>query len=390
MSRIHATFSEGFGWRDTSGLTCSSPQTQGKSLNLRAEDSLSYSVGNAIDAGVYNFVNFTPYQYTLAFRIQHYTTGNTQYLFNYYANTGNTISVYVSGTTTFLKHVAGGTERIASGTTSAVAGTLYNLICRGDSSNTIDSTNYLKLDFGVATAISGGTASALGSLDASGETYAVGQTWRRRGQHCFDGRLWLQIDDYSWDDAEVLAFINAGVPTEPIVSPNTKFMFSGEGSNSLPQGIFYDSSGSTFFETFEDGVSSYIGCDSTVTATTTNPLNDLQSLSVSGTTRGGYGEKSYAVNSSTVYFMEVSVKGLNTEYLAVSVEGNSSGVLKMDNFQADGDLQIRRFIFTTGASDTSVKVRLADDLDNSAYYWNGNFMHLNTWNSININWENLV
>lgn len=388
MSRIFGVFSEGFGWRDTSGLTCASPQTQGKSLNLRAEDSLSYSVGNTIDAGIYNFVNFTPYQYTLAFRIQHYTTGGTQYVFNYHANTGNTISVYVSGTTTYLKHVAGGTERIASGTTSAVAGTLYNLICRGDSSNTIDSTNYLKIDFGVATAITGVTASALGTLDASGETYAVGQTWRRRGEHTFRGRMWLQIDSYAWSDTEVTTFINSGVPTEPIVNPLTKFMFAGEGSTSFPKIIFYNSSGSTFTETFESGISSYVGEDATVAVDTTTPLNDLQSLEVDAVTRGGYAEKTYAVSSSTTYYMEISVKGINTEYLAVSVEGNDSGILKMDNFQADGNLQIRNITFTTEASDTSVIIRLADDLDNSAYFVNGNYFHItpvDTITGINVN-----
>jgi len=377
LGLVKGVFSENYGWRVASGLTSS----QSLLLGIQNEDSLSYATGDTITA--YRGKNFDPYNFTLVYKIQHYTTGQSQYYFDYYGSSGNRISSYLSGSTIYFKYIAGGVaERSASITPTIVQGNTYFLVLRADKNNTIDGTNYLKINFGQTSSTnSGGTSSVFGTLSARDATFSIGQTWRQRGQHAFQGRMWCWFLNYAMFDSEVDS-IYSGLYSEPICSQETTLMFTGAVNTSLLTSIYYDSLGATHSETFESGISTYTGMDATLSDETTNPLADAHSLSVAATTYGGYGYKSFTVSPSTTYNLSVLYKGLSTEIVGILVEGNVSGTLYVDTYVADGNFTIKGCTFTTGASDTSVEVRFFDDLDDSQYFVNGEFCQITDVNDI--------
>ena len=343
-----------------------------------------------------NYANFNPHQFTLAFRIQFYSTGSTSYFLDYYGNSSNFISCYINtGGTIWFEHMAGGTSVTTGCTPTMILGTSYNLLFRASTKNTIDSVNHLKLDFGETTSdITAAKTTALGTFAAADATFSIGQNWYNNGTNCFDGRIWLQIDERAWSDSEVSDFINSGNPLEPIVADYTKFMLAGEtgSTNSAPVGIYYDSANATQFEHFENSVTGWTGIDSTLTAETTNPLRDAQSLSIAGETYGGYAYKSFDVTGSINYMVEVSLSGTTGQIAGIQVVGNNSGLITAstgDTFSAAGGDEVRMITFTAGASDTSVEVRLFDNLSGTGYYWNGEFFSTTTWNNMTVNWEDL-
>ena len=380
MGLIKGTFSEGFGWRVyTTGLTTF---THSKALNLQREDSVSFGVGDEIAS--YSYKNFNANQFTIYTKVQLYSTGQTMYLIDWYGDSDNYIRSYIaSDNTVYFKYKAGGTERSVNISPTIVEGNYYCGVFRADSNTTIDGTNYLIADWGQTSILtSGGTSSALGSLATSASTFAVGQTWRQRGESTLQGRLWMWIDNRAVLDSDVTAFMSGSTYSAPVVSQDTLLMFSGGNSSGYPRAIFYDSSGATHSETFESGISTYTGMDATLSDETTNPLADAHSLSVAATTYGGYGYKSFTVSPSTTYNLRVLYKGLSTEIVGILVEGNVSGTLYVDTYVADGNLTIKGCTFTTGASDTSVEVRFFDDLDDSQYFVNGEFCQITDVNDI--------
>ena len=389
MGVLKGTFSESWGWRTSSGLT----STQSKYLNLRREDSLSYSVGDTISS--YSYKNIDLNNYTFAFEVQFYTTGSTQYLLDWYGNSENYISAYLSSGTVYLKHEAGDTLRTASCVPTLVEGNIYHLVFRGSSSKTIDGTNFLKITVGASAAdTTGGTTSALGTLAAADTTYSIGQTWRNRGESCLDGRLWLHVLDYAWTDTEVLDFINSGVVTDPVATTQTRFMMDGTLSGGLPQGIYFDSSEATTFhsETFEiwAGTSGWTGENATLSGETATPLFDAKSLAVTGVTGGGYGYRNYSVSSSTPYLVSVYASGQTGQTIGMVVAGDVSGTLSTGITVVGSGIDKFTAFFVTGASDSSIQIRLFDNLDDSSYLWNGSYMSITNWESIDINWEDLT
>ena len=370
MGILKATFTPGFGYRFYNDTLVS---TQSKSLVLSQEDSVSFSVGTQISG--YDYKNYNGERFTFAHRLQFYSTGGTQYFTSWYGDSNNYVSCYLSSGIISIAHKAGGTERTASITPTIVAGTRYNLIFRGDTFDTIDGVNYLKIDFGESSSVStGGTSSALGSFSAADSTFSLAQTWRNRGESCFRGKFWLQMDGYAWSDAEVASFINSGVPEEPIVNMSTKYMLLGELSGGLPKGLYYDYSSATHFEDFESSITGWIGSDASVARETTSPIEGTGSLDVSSAvTGGGFGYKTFSVSASTTYNLTVSLRGTSGQTVGIQASGDVSGVLETEVTTANGTDQQINIQFTTGALDATVEIRCMDNM-NDLTVWNGRYL----------------
>jgi len=384
---MNGTFSEGWDYRlYTTGLT----SDQSKALNMRGEDSLSFNVGDSIAA--YSYKNFNVNHFTIAVKLQFYSTGQSMHIFDWYGDSDNYVSSYItSGNTVFLKYKAGGTERSVNISPTIVEGTYYCCVLRGDKDNYVDSSNYLRIDWGeTSITVSGGTANALGTLASSASTFSIGQTWRRRGESCMQGRLWMWVLNYPLSTSDVSSFMSDSRNTEPICDQNTLFMMNGYKSGNYPQAIFYDSSGCTYSDTFESGVSNYTGIDATVADESSNPIADFHSMKVTAIPNGGgYSRRYFAVSANTTYNINILVKGVSGDTIGIMAVGDNSGTINYRTITANGNKQKIGLTITTGSSDSSLELRFFDTMPH-IYSWGGFYSQTTNWQDGTINWNGAI